>query len=52
MGNNGHMELEHPSVWLIKQEVSRRPSDVVREAKTGPERPFMILDFRHPQGNI
>lgn len=33
MGNNGHMELEHPSVWLIKQEVSRKPSIVVREAK-------------------
>lgn len=33
MENNGHMELEHPSVWLIKQEVSRKPSNVVREAK-------------------
>lgn len=33
MGNNGQMELEHPSVWLIKQEVSRKPRNVVREAK-------------------
>lgn len=24
MENNGHMELEHSSVWLIKQEVSRK----------------------------
>lgn len=28
MVNNGHMELEHPSVWLIKQEVSRKHSNV------------------------
>lgn len=33
MVNNGHMELEHPSVWLIKQEVSRKHSNVVRGTK-------------------
>lgn len=33
MVNNGHMELEHPSVWLIKQEVSRKHSNVVRQTK-------------------